>query len=207
MSDQPEKRLRRASGARPDGDEDAPSSPGSAPQREAPRLLPVLLLVSAEQARQLAASLGTSAAVVTDMEAAFRMLGELSGDPRPPCPRWIPVRDQDRVLLVPTEEIDWVESCRNQVILHWKRRCLRLRRGMAEMEALLDPARFIRIHRNAIIRADFILELTPWFKGRHVVSLRDGTKLTSARSRWNPFRQWIGEVIQAVPRPGIARGS
>lgn len=203
MSGQPEKRLRRASGAGRDGD--APSSSGSQPRREEPRLLPMLLLfVSEDQGRRIAASLDGGSAVVTDVEAAIRMLRQLSGEPRPSCPRWIPVRDEDRVLLVPTEEIDWVESRRNEVILHWKQRRLRLRRGMGEMESLLDPARFIRIHRNAIVRADFILELTPWFKGRHVVSLRDGTKLTSARSRWNPFRQWIGEIIQAVPRPGIA---
>lgn len=168
-------------------------------------LVPMLLFVTEEQARRLAGLLAGTAAAAACSDAAVPILRELAGEGRPPRPRWIPVHDEGRILLVPTEEIDWVESCRNEVILHWKRRRLRLRCTTDEMESLLDPGRFIRIRRNAIVRADFILELTPWFKGRHVVSLRDGTKLTSARSRWNPFRGWIGEAARAIPDPAVAR--
>ncbi|HEY6052151.1 MAG TPA: LytTR family DNA-binding domain-containing protein [Thermoanaerobaculia bacterium] len=170
-----------------------------------PGLVPMLLFVTEEQARRLAALLAGNAAAAAGTDAIVRIFRETGGERRAPCPRWIPVHDEGRVLLVPTEEIDWVESCRNEVILHWKRRRLRLRCTTDEMESILDPARFIRIRRNAIVRADFILELTPWFKGRHVVSLRDGTKLTSARSRWNPFRGWIGEAARPIPGPTAAR--
>jgi len=168
-------------------------------------LVPMFLFVTEEQARRLAALLGGETAATAATDAIVSLVRETAGARRPPRPRWIPVHDEGRVLLVPTDEIDWVESCRNEVILHWKRRRLRLRCTTDEMESVLDPARFIRIRRNAIVRADFILELTPWFKGRHIVSLRDGTKLTSARSRWNPFRGWIGEPARAIPGPAAAR--
>ena len=46
-----------------------------------------------------------------------------------------------------------------------------------DLESRLDPARFLRVHRSAIVNLDRIKELQPWFRGDYRVILRDGTEL------------------------------
>jgi two-component system LytT family response regulator len=53
---------------------------------------------------------------------------------------------------------------------------------MCELEAQLDPARFLRVHRSAIVNLDRIRELQPWFRGDYRVILRNGTELTLTKS-------------------------
>ena len=53
---------------------------------------------------------------------------------------------------------------------------------MSRMEAILDPARFARIHRSAIVNIDCVKELHPLFRGDYQVVLRNGRKMTLHRS-------------------------
>lgn len=61
---------------------------------------------------------------------------------------------------------------------------------MAEVQAKLDPDRFKRIHRSAIVNLDFIRELQPWTGGDLAVFLRDGTRLTLSRTHRHQFAEW-----------------
>lgn len=56
-----------------------------------------------------------------------------------------------------------------------------LRETMARLEARLDPARFIRIHRSTIVNFDRLRKLSPSFAGEYAVILHDGTKLKLSR--------------------------
>src|SRR5215469_6298375 len=71
----------------------------------------------------------------------------------------IAVRKNDRVLLVALSEIDWIEAADNYVCLHCGPETHTLRETMTEMESRLDPARFVRVHRSAIVNIDRIKEL------------------------------------------------
>ena len=53
---------------------------------------------------------------------------------------------------------------------------------MNALETRLDPNRFLRIHRSAIVNVDRIKELQPWFRGDYLVLLQDETQLTLSRS-------------------------
>src|SRR5271166_2480845 len=44
---------------------------------------------------------------------------------------------------------------------------------VAELERRLDPARFLRIHRSALVNVDWIQEINSWFAGKVIVSLKD----------------------------------
>ena len=57
-----------------------------------------------------------------------------------------------------------------------------MRETIREMEARLDPARFVRVHRSAIVNIDRIKELQPWFRGDYRVILLDGTELTLTKN-------------------------
>lgn len=87
-----------------------------------------------------------------------------------------------RTLVVRVEEIDWIEAADYCVRLHAGKRTHLLRRTLAELEAELDPTRFVRIHRSAIVNVERVRQIRPHFKGDAVVDLDDGTELRVSRS-------------------------
>jgi two-component system LytT family response regulator len=92
------------------------------------------------------------------------------------------VRRGGRVQVVHADEIDWIEAAGDYVSLHAGGATHLLRETMASMEAQLDPARFLRIHRSTIVAVERIREFHPHFNREYVVVLRDGTRLKLSRS-------------------------
>ena len=83
---------------------------------------------------------------------------------------------------VKLDDIDWMEAADNYVCLHAGRETHVVRQTMSELESQLDPARFLRVHRSAIVNLDRIRELQPWFRGDYRIILRDGTELTLTKN-------------------------
>jgi len=86
------------------------------------------------------------------------------------------------VVFLKLADIDWIEASDNYVCLHSGRETHVVRETMSELEARLDPAKFLRVHRSAIVNLDQIRELQPWFRGDYRVILRDGTELTLTKT-------------------------
>ncbi len=76
----------------------------------------------------------------------------------------------------------WLEGAGNYVKVHTGTREHLLRDSLKSLEERLDPQRFLRVHRSAIVNLDSIQRLEPWFHGEYVVVLRDGTRLHSSRT-------------------------
>jgi len=51
------------------------------------------------------------------------------------------------------------------------------------LEARLDPALFVRVHRGALVRLASIREMIPWFSGRYKLVLDGGHEVTASRAR------------------------
>lgn len=87
-------------------------------------------------------------------------------------------------LLIDAGEIDWIEAEDYQAGIHAGAKHYRVRASLAALESRLDPARFVRVHRSAIVRLDQVRE---WKAGASeseaVVVLRDGTELPVSRRR------------------------
>jgi two-component system, LytTR family, response regulator len=98
------------------------------------------------------------------------------------APDRIAIRNNGRVIFLKLSDIDWIEAADNYVCLHSGRETHILRETMSELESRLDPARFIRVHRSAIVNMDRIKELQPWFRGDYKVVLSDGTELTLTKN-------------------------
>ncbi len=99
------------------------------------------------------------------------------------------VRNGEKVLFIKTDEIDWIEAADYYVSLHAGGRTHLLRRSMAEIEEDLDPDRFVRVHRSAIVNVDRVKEMHPLFRGDSVLILHDGTKLRLSRARRSEFER------------------
>ena len=77
---------------------------------------------------------------------------------------------------------DWIAGADNYVTLHIGPRELLLRQTLASVERQLDPERFTRIHRSAIVQLDRIASWRPATHGDAVVVLNNGVMLTLSRT-------------------------
>ncbi|TMQ21488.1 MAG: LytTR family transcriptional regulator [Deltaproteobacteria bacterium] len=100
----------------------------------------------------------------------------------------IAIRDGARTVLVLLSDIDWIEAADYYVQLHVGARSYLHREPLRDLEARLDPQRFVRIHRSAIVALDRVVELRPSAHGDHCVRLRDGTELRLSRARRDRLR-------------------
>jgi two-component system LytT family response regulator len=98
----------------------------------------------------------------------------------------------DAVYFVRIADIEWLESSGNYVKIHAGGQEHLLRETLKSFEERLDPDRFLRVHRSAIVNVDSIQRLEPWFHGEYAVVLRDGTKLMSSRTYSERLRKIIG---------------
>ena len=92
------------------------------------------------------------------------------------------VQGAERSVLLPLTRVDRLESARNYVVLHAGRESFRVRSTLDRLEQRLDPRRFVRVSRTAIVNVDRVAELQPWSHGDWVVVLSDGAKLRLTRS-------------------------
>jgi len=94
----------------------------------------------------------------------------------------IVIRNAGRVTFLPTTEIDWIDAAGNYVKIYSGKDQHILRETLKNLEARLDPAVFVRVHRSTILNVERIRELQPLFHGDCNAILRDGTRITCSRS-------------------------
>ena len=99
----------------------------------------------------------------------------------------VPVREDERVVLVDVDDIVWIKASGNTVRLHLADRVHELRETMAALAARLDPRRFARVHRSAIINIRRVKDIHPWFNGYHVVTMDTGQQLRMSRYQHDAF--------------------
>jgi two-component system LytT family response regulator len=100
----------------------------------------------------------------------------------------IPVPTDTGEILLDAREIDWIEAQDDHAVIHAGRRQYRVRRPLAELETQLVRARFVRIHRSAIVRLDHVRELRASEGRESVLTMRDGTELPVSRRRLQTVR-------------------
>jgi two-component system, LytTR family, response regulator len=68
-----------------------------------------------------------------------------------------------------------------------------IRESLAELEARLDPARFVRVHRGDLVNLAFVVRLDALFHGDSVAELDDGTSVVVSRTHRDAFfTRWRG---------------
>ncbi|WP_295695914.1 LytTR family DNA-binding domain-containing protein [uncultured Maricaulis sp.] len=89
-------------------------------------------------------------------------------------------------------EIVWLEAARGYVYFHLRTRKLLERMTMKQLEARLDPARFLRVHRSAIVNVDEIAAALRDRQGLYAVELTNGARVRVGRK----YRDGLAELIQ-----------
>jgi two-component system LytT family response regulator len=115
-----------------------------------------------------------------------------SAQPTAPYADRIAVRERGRMVFVAVDDIDWIEAADYCVRIHASGRIHLLREPLRDLEGRLDPRRFIRVHRSALVNLSRIKELQPHFNGESVVLLSDGTRLRLSRGRRQELHRLLG---------------
>jgi two-component system LytT family response regulator len=105
------------------------------------------------------------------------------------------IKMNGHIFFVRAEEIDWLEAEGNYVRLHTGKESYLLRDTISALESQLDPKRFVRVHRSAIVNIDRIQELQPWFHGEYRIILREGVQLTLSRSYKEKLHEILGRPL------------
>lgn len=101
------------------------------------------------------------------------------------------VRSGERTLFVPVDDVDWIEAFQNYVRLHVGETTHLLHVPMNTMEGVLDPERFLRIHRSHIVNVQRISQLWSLARGQYVIELRSGHRLQSGRTYGDRIRRML----------------
>ena len=138
-----------------------------------------------------------AAAAGEHRERLLRLLGHVSGRPditldealrdadnlvmRPVGDR-LAIRDSGRVLRLPFDAILWVDAAGDYMCVHTATDTHVVRTTMHELESLLDPRRFQRIHRSTIVNLARVRELRRHLNGEYFLLLDSGQELKLSRS-------------------------
>lgn len=124
--------------------------------------------------------------------------GGASAPRQTPAPRGdgymerIAVESHGQVRVVPIDRIDYISASGPYAELHVGDRTFVIRERMRNLEERLDPERFFRIHRSAIVRLDRIETLLRGSGGDYAVRLKGGAELSVSRNRREVLEERLG---------------
>ena len=105
------------------------------------------------------------------------------------------IKAEGRLKFVKVADINWLEADDKYVNLHLTKTTRTIRQSLSLMESQLDPKKFTRIHRSAIVNIDRICELHAMFNGEYEAVLEDGTKLSVGRHYKDRFFKVLGRPL------------
>jgi two-component system LytT family response regulator len=101
------------------------------------------------------------------------------------------VRDGAKVHIVPVGRIDYVQAQDDYVSIHADGRSLLKEQTLADLDASLDPARFVRIHRSYLLNIDRLARVEPASKDARTAVLKDGTELPVSRTGYQRLEELL----------------
>ncbi len=91
-------------------------------------------------------------------------------------------KDGSKVVMLNADDIDWIDAAGDYMCIHAAGKTHIIRETMKTLQQRLDPARFQRIHRSAIVNTKKVKELHPHSNGEYFVILENGSELKLSRS-------------------------
>ena len=99
------------------------------------------------------------------------------------------VRDRGRLVPVAVRDIVRLEAGDDYTSVHTRGRNYLVYLTLQDFERMLDPARYVRVHRSHIVNLAHVAQFTPAEGGRFVLEMTDGTKLPVSRGHAKALRE------------------
>jgi two-component system, LytTR family, response regulator len=94
--------------------------------------------------------------------------------------------------VVSASDIEWIEAADYYVCLHAKGKNHLMRESIAAMESQLDPRKFVRVHRSAIVNMDHVREIHRDGRSEGWVLLSTGERVRLNRTGWKKLTAMQG---------------
>lgn len=101
----------------------------------------------------------------------------------------IVVKDGTRVHIIPTRQLEYVEAQDDYVALHSAGKTYLKQQTISSLEALLDPKRFVRVHRSFLVNLEQITKIEPYTKETRLAVLASGSQIPVSRSGYARLRE------------------
>jgi two-component system LytT family response regulator len=101
------------------------------------------------------------------------------------------VKDGSKVHVIPADKIDYIEAEDDYVAIKAEGKSHLKQQRMAELEKMLDPAKFVRVHRSSIINLERIARIELYAKDSRMAILKDGTKLFISRAGYDKLKKLL----------------
>ncbi len=97
-------------------------------------------------------------------------------------PEILPIRQGRETVRVPIASIQWIDAAGDYMCIHADGDTHILRGTMKELEELLDPKLFQRIHRSTIVNLRLVKSLRAHMNGEYFLTLEGGHELKLSRT-------------------------
>jgi len=99
-------------------------------------------------------------------------------------PKRFLVHNGAKDVLVPVDEVEWIEAADYYSCLHVGSKSFLLREPIKQLAASLDPARFVRVHRSAIVNIHYVREIVREGRSESAIVLHSGHRLRMSKAGW-----------------------
>jgi two-component system, LytTR family, response regulator len=132
-----------------------------------------------------------------DLRGFGQRLVDLAAATSPPARYWdrLVVKAGGTTRFVRAAEIDWIEGAGVYATLHLGRTSFLYRAALSELADRLDPRRFVRIHRSAIVNLESVVQLEPLSHGEFEVVLRNGARPRISRTFRAQLEARLGQSL------------
>ncbi len=130
----------------------------------------------------------------TELQAAYRLSEQDSKASRRQFLQRLAVEAGEKIVLVRVDDIQWMQSSGKYIRLHVGKTSHLLRQSLKNLQAALDPNRFLRVHRNAIVNLDHIEEFCLPPSGNMFAKLSNGVCLPLRRGNRTMLRKLLKEI-------------
>jgi two-component system, LytTR family, response regulator len=97
-------------------------------------------------------------------------------------PEVLPIRQGRETVRVPVESIQWIDAAGDYMCIHAGGDTHILRGTMKELEEILDPKLFQRVHRSTIVNLRLVRSLRAHMNGEYFLTLDGGHELKLSRT-------------------------
>lgn len=126
-----------------------------------------------------------------DCEDILRRLASGENITSTPYPDILAIKDGSEVTRVAVNDIQWIDAAGDYMCVHATQQTHIMRRTMKELENELDPKKFVRTHRSAIVNIKYVQKMVSHISGEYHLILNNGTELKVSRSYRDKVKRMV----------------